>query len=503
MSAESLRSLIVPLWLFFRKLDLRVTLCFALLCSIRISSRESKATRAMYWPTTTARRLNLSPAGLHQSSSSSSGEGSDRLRPQKIIDMARSRNGHLWAAISDDTLSIWNSRPTQVIAALVRTSHSLNEYGNNTQVQWTEDGLGLVIETDESYLLLYTIVYALERSSNIFSYTPGGPASKMRMSKESLAPSSSSIKSTFAAGPGEGTGAMSTELKGIIGAGGTQAAGEGRQVVLDIKFKLLLRIDAKLSCTATTREHLLVATKSPPAMQCIPWPDKPTDQASSRTRTSLLSRLQWMVKTPSKVDDDEEKQAEDVCIRRILYSRAMDVYVWLTSDGRAYCANLELDSRTSIWRGRCFHGAPRRRRASSSAIRRDTTFSTDPSSITSDDIESEREALFSLHSLSEDEHAVCASINAKFSLIALGLQSGLVVIYTYRAPDKAALFSHSLSVRKALRSTASYLTTGPCTTLSWTSDGHGLAVGWQNGWSVWSTYGKLMGCSLTENWQES
>lgn len=458
----------------------------------------------MYWPTTTARRLHLSPAGLHQSAGSSSGEGSDAPRVQRIVDMARTRNGHLWAAISDDTLSIWSSRPTQVIAALVRTPHSLREYGDNTQAQWTEDGMGLVIETDQSYLLLYTIAYAPDRSSGIFSYTPfGGHGSKSRVSKEPLAPSSSSIKSTFAAGPGEGTGAMSIELKGIIGSGGTQVAGEGKQAALDIKFKLLLRIDANLACTGTPREHLLVATKSPPAVQCIPWPDKPADQASSRARTSLLSRLQWIVNTPSKVDDDKGKQAEEVYVRRILHSRAMDVYVWLTSDGRAYCANLELDSRTSIWRGKCFHGAPRRRRASSSALLRDTTFSTDPSSITSDDVDGDREALFSSHSLSEDEHAVCASINAKFSLIALGLRSGLVVIYTYRAPDKAALFSHSLSIRKALRSTASYLTTGPCTTMSWTSDGHGLAVGWQNGWSVWSTYGKLMGCSLTENWQES
>jgi hypothetical protein len=458
----------------------------------------------MYWPTTTARRLHLSPAGLHQSSGSSNGESSEDPRSQKLVDMGRSRNGHLWAAISADTLSIWNSRPTQVIAALVRTSHSLHEYGDNIKVQWTEDGMGLVIETDQSYLLLYTIVFASDRASSIFSYTPSnGPGSKSRTSKEPLAPSTSSIKSTFAAGPGEGTGAMSIELKGIVGAGGTQVAGEGKQAALDIKFKLLLRIDASLSCTATTREHLIVATKSPPAVQCIPWPDKPTDQASSRTRTSLLSRLQWIINTPPKVDSEEKKQAEEVYVKRILHSRAMDVYVWLTSDGRAYCANLELDSRTSIWRGRCFHGALRRRRASSSALRRDTTFSTDPSSITSDDNEGEKEALFSSRGLSESEHAVCASINAKFSLIALGLRSGLVVIYTYRAPDKAALLSHTLSIRKALRSTASYLTTGPCTTLSWTSDGHGLAVGWQNGWSVWSTYGKLMGCSLTENWQES
>lgn len=73
-------------------------------------------------------------------------------------------------------------------------------------------------------------------------------------------------------------------------------------------------------------------------------------------------------------------------------------------------------------------------------------------------------------------------------------------MYNYRAPGKTPLFSHSLSIRKALRSTASYLTTGPVRCLSWSSDGHAIAVGWERGFAVWSTYGKLMGCSLVESW---
>ena len=127
----------------------------------------------------------------------------------------------------------------------------------------------------------------------------------------------------------------------------------------------------------------------------------------------------------------------------------------------------------------------------------------EPASLRSDEQDSEHGSPFTVHRLPEGERAVCASINAKFSLIAVGLADGLVAIYTYRAPDKTALFSHTLSIRHALRSTASYLTTGSCTSLAWSSDGHGLAVGWEHGWSVWSTYGKLMGCSLTENWQEA
>jgi hypothetical protein len=51
--------------------------------------------------------------------------------------------------------------------------------------------------------------------------------------------------------------------------------------------------------------------------------------------------------------------------------------------------------------------------------------------------------------------------------------------------------SHTLSLRSSLNSTATALTTGPCTSQSWSSDGYALAVGWSEGWSIWSVYGKL------------
>lgn len=51
--------------------------------------------------------------------------------------------------------------------------------------------------------------------------------------------------------------------------------------------------------------------------------------------------------------------------------------------------------------------------------------------------------------------------------------------------------SHHLSLRSALNTTASGLSTGRVTCLSWTSDGYALAVGWELGWSIWSVYGRL------------
>lgn len=96
------------------------------------------------------------------------------------------------------------------------------------------------------------------------------------------------------------------------------------------------------------------------------------------------------------------------------------------------------------------------------------------------------------------------AISGAFSLIAIGLSGGSVAVYTSQpSSTSSARPSHMLSVRTALKSTASYLDTGPVRDLRWTEDGHALAVAWEKGWAVWSTYGKLMACSLTEGWENA
>lgn len=415
----------------------------------------------MYWPTTTAKRLHLSPSGLN----------SEQDANAHIIHAAESYDADLWATLTASTLTIWSYRPSQVVAALVRTPKSIEEYGANTRIRWKPDGLGIFVETDQSYLLLYSVKFVPQKQASVYSYIPSnGSGARSKVTKELLAPSLSTLRSTFAPGPGEGS-----------------SLGEGKQLAIDIRFKLVLRIDAGLSTSVSTDDHLIVATKNPPALQCIPWPEDPSGprKGTPQTRTSILSRLDWIVNEHSQTQDEEKSQNTPAPhIVDLVYSHEMDMYLFVTSDGRAYCAHLQMDSRTSIWRGHCFHGILDRRRRPSNLDpnERDTAPSTN---------------------LAPENRGRCAAINARFSLLAVGLEDGTVTVYTFRAPDKVALYSHTFSVREAMRSTASYLKTGHCTSLAWSSDGHALATGWQKGWSIWSTFGKLMGCSLTENWQDA
>lgn len=432
----------------------------------------------MYWPTTTARRLHLSPSGLHPGTAQGGTEGGAKgIAPDnhRILHIARSYDGGLWASLTADTLSVWGIRPSQVLASLVRTPRSLHDYGANTRLHWNADGLGVVVETDQSYLLLYSLRFLPQRQAHVYSYIPSnGSGARGRVAKELLAPSLATLRSTFAPGPGEGSD-----------------LGEGKRLAIDLRFKLVLRIDAGLASSVSTDDYLVVSTQSPPAVQCIPWPEEPSTSSSPgastkgnpQTRTTVLSRLDWLIQ---EEDGQEIQEKGATHVVSMVYSHEMDIFVWITSDGRAYCTHVQMDSRTSIWRGRCFHGAPTRRRRSSA--------------MKLPDEEAKAEMAVPL---APGQRSRCAAINARFSLLAVGREDGVVSIYTFRAPDKAALFSHSFSVREAMRSTASYLSTGQCISLAWSSDGHALAVAWESGWSVWSTFGKLMGCSLTENWQDA
>lgn len=503
----------------------------------------------MYWPTACAERIHLSPSGLDRPATflcfdkdaaqqlPSPQSAHPESAAQQTIQVARSRNAMMWATLSNTTISIWSSRPAQVVAALVRTPQSIADYGNNTRIEWRPDGKALLVQTDLNFLLLYSI---LDRhpASSIYSYVPPSGSGSRSSMGELLAPNPNALRSSFAPGAGESAAAPDLGLGGLAG----QAC--------QLRFRLVLRIDAGLRFATSTETHMLVSTTSPPAVQCIRWPDDNPDAPPPnyndplvRTRTSLASQLNWFTASTSGDPASDEKQHTQVHISHITYSRSMDVFVWISSDGRAYVANLDLlAQRSSPWTGRCFHGAPpKSRQRPSATVERASEALQVPRPVQShpqrstatgsvqgeawskqsaepqpgDGAHAQANGDPHLHEnanggppslptvadLPSDQHATSVSINARFSLIALGLADGTVAIFTYRAPGRTPLHSHTLSVREALKSTASYLTTGPVCSLAWTSDGYGLAVGCEKGLTIWSTYGKLMGCTLREDWE--
>jgi hypothetical protein len=84
--------------------------------------------------------------------------------------------------------------------------------------------------------------------------------------------------------------------------------------------------------------------------------------------------------------------------------------------------------------------------------------------------------------------AVDIALNVRFSVIALGLQSGEIHFISFPSYGDALVPPKTIQIPDiSLRGTS-----GRVTALEWTSDGYALAVGWEHGWAVISVGGRFL-----------
>lgn len=201
---------------------------------------------------------------------------------------------------------------------------------------------------------------------------------------------------------------------------------------------MVIKLDAGIGKALALDDELIVATEKPAAVQCIRWiPDSNGSQHS----TEVLSRMTWIQKKSTVVD--------------MVYDRAMSLAVWITSDGKAHAVqrasgdSKEIDGHRRLFRGYCFHA-----------------------------------------SIKNEDWAVRAAINARFSLLAIACASG--EIHVYSARDYVGNIPLSYKVVPP----ASESTTGQITFLIYSPDGYCLFAGYEKGWAIWSVYGKSGGSSF-------
>lgn len=117
--------------------------------------------------------------------------------------------------------------------------------------------------------------------------------------------------------------------------------------------------------------------------------------------------------------------------------------------------------------------------------------------------------------LDRGKGASTATLNIKMDLIAIGCEEYVLLFFfisfvslflsRFTDPSKTCsgtistytlsyqpTLSHVHSLLSSLSATSTTLLTSRCTSLAYTSDGLALAVGWEMGWSVWSSFGKLL-----------
>lgn len=105
-------------------------------------------------------------------------------------------------------------------------------------------------------------------------------------------------------------------------------------------------------------------------------------------------------------------------------------------------------------------------------------------------------SLFS-HLLNE-ANSIRSLLSGTVSVYTLPIANIATLEYSHSSSLVPPLYSHTHSLLTSLSTTSRLLSPSRVTSLSYTSDGLALAVGWERGWSVWSTFGRL-GSWATEN----
>lgn len=221
--------------------------------------------------------------------------------------------------------------------------------------------------------------------------------------------------------------------------------GEGSGIKeLSLRFRMVIRVDAGIAKALALDDELIVATEKPAAVQCIRWAP---DSSGSQTSTELLSRMSWLTNKVKIVD--------------MIHDRPMNLSIWITGDGKAFAvqrlpqASHEDGKQSSnLFRGHGFHNPQ-----------------------------------------NESGFGVRAAINARFSLLAVGCQNGDICVYTARDYTGNIPLSHRMQPNTT--------NPGKLNVLVYSPDGYCLFAGYENGWAMWSVYGKAGSTSFMTDRQLS
>lgn len=339
-----------------------------------------------------------------RTSNDSDGEVAVDSREEPILDLCTTRSDHLFASITASSLYVWSTRPVVVLASYQRSVKSIGSYGQNQAVLFKPDASIVVVRTDQSYLITYSVEG--EQNNRVLQQNYGYSQSRRQ-----------------------------SVLKNY---GSDDAIGLGEIL---LRFRRSIKIDAGIKAVLASDQELTVATVKPAAVQCIRWEvQKDGPQAVAQ----VLSKLEWIGKTT---------------VSFITYDRAMNLAVWIGLDGSAYAVqrtkpklaqaasdDSEQSSQSSIADTRLFDG-------------------------------------YCFHRPS-DGIALYATINARFSLITIGLSDNSMICYA--AKD----YVGNIPISHSFRPSASPSATGNINSLTWSPDGYCLFVAYEHGWATWSVFGK-------------
>ncbi|KAI1271054.1 DUF1339 domain protein [Xylaria sp. FL0933] len=242
---------------------------------------------------------------------------------EPIVALKVSRTGHLFAVVTASTLTIWQTKPTVVLAIVVRSKLSLRTYGPSINLLIRPDSAIFVLQTSSGYLITYSL--ATDPEARVYKPHFVDHTNIQRRRQSHFGGPGNSSPDQILLGPGEGAGVRD----------------------LSVRFRRVIKVDAGINYSLALDDELVVATKKPATVQCIRWTP---DGASSQISTEIISRMGWLDKKAS--------------IQQMTHDRPMNLSTWVTTDGKAYAvqrippppqpAASEADPR-KLFKGYCFH----------------------------------------------------------------------------------------------------------------------------------------------------
>lgn len=230
-----------------------------------------------------------------------------------------------------------------------------------------------------------------------------------------------------------------------------------------LQFKMIIKIESGLSVATALDNDLMIATKTPPAVQLVRWNaneehthEKEQERCETgkshvfkhHTFTVILDQLSWIS------CHYQSQQSQIPMIIHSIWNKPMRLFIWILSDGTVWVVTMK------------------------------STL----------DIQDRDEQVFDGHrlhkpdSVSMEGFATCAEVNARFSLVAVGCSSGR--IYLYNVKD----YSGNFVLVKVLEPPSP--SSGRVNVLSCSSDGYGWFVGYDYGWAFFSVFGMLNASSF-------
>ncbi|KAL4905828.1 hypothetical protein BDW74DRAFT_13282 [Aspergillus multicolor] len=251
----------------------------------------------------------IQPLNQSNGSESHSGSGpSPQWAEETIRGLSVSRNGHMFATMTESSIAVWQTRPTAVVAAFSRSATSLETYGSNIALMMRPDATILVVQTQKGYLLTYTI--ATDANSRVYQqqYDQSNTSRRQQLARLSADEDASSIRD------------------------------------VSVRFRMAIKIESGIVKALALDNELVVATAKPAAIQCIRWTP---DEHGTQTQSELLSRALGVSRQTSIID--------------MVYDRAINLMVWVTNEGHAYAVqrmsepSQQPESRKALFNGHCFH----------------------------------------------------------------------------------------------------------------------------------------------------